>query len=52
MYENDEDIPVFDPDNMEANIINQKKKKSKKNKNKFREEVVEEPAEAEEEPLE
>lgn len=43
VYENDEDIPVFDPENMEANITNQKKKKSKKNKH--REEVIEEPQE-------
>jgi len=45
VYENDDDIPVFDPENMEANIANQKKKKSKKNKNP--EQVYEEPIEEE-----
>lgn len=40
MYENGEDMPVFDPDNMQGSIINQKKKKGKK---KHMEEVIEEP---------
>jgi len=41
VYENDDDIPVFDPENMQANITNQKKKKDKNKKRQKH--VAEEP---------